>query len=400
MLIFKTHLSVLATNRWWFGLGNPVRFAVVVSLLLFSTLLIAATPQVNRSCDDREKREDTPCRWLVEKRVSNLEVRFGYIDRTGHLAIPMKYEMAYPFQNGLAAVMEAGAWKFIDPSGKIIFAAPVGTNDFGHYSDGLVAVHIGGKVSFERVDGGEWYYANADGKCAFDWKITSSYDSPLQIFSEGRAGVRTGDKWGIINRAGETIVPPRYEMVLPFTNGMAAVKEKGKWGFIDQNGQLAIPTLLSYASPFSEGLAGVSLGKGLLFIEKSGARVFQLPDPAGPVGSFSEGLAAALLPEEGAVRIGLRCVECKADLKALSYGDTCPKCGAAIEPRALWGYVDRTGKRIVSPRFSAALPFKDHLAAVREGEEADARWGFIDGNGSLVIPCRFREKHWKSTSGG
>ena len=371
--------------------GERLRFSAAISFFFILTRLIAAAPPTTESSIAPDNRDGFTSRWLVEKRVSNSEVRYGYVDRRGHLAIPLKYQGAYSFQDGLAAVLDSDKWQFIDTDGRIIFKTPAGTNDFGHFSDGLVAVHVGGKVGFQRVDGGEWYYVDAHGNCAFARKFTAAYDSPLHAFSEGLAGVRTGEKWGIIDRAGSEIVPPRYEMILPFTNGMAAVKEKGKWGFIDKDGHVAIPILFNSASPFSEGLTGVNMGKGLVFIDKSGAPVLQVSESPSLMGSFSEGLAAILLPEEGPVRLGFQCVECQTDLSGLSYGDKCRHCGAVIEPRVMWGYVDHAGKRIVPPRFSAAFPFKNHLAAVRQGEEADARWGFIDRNGTVQIPCTFLE---------
>jgi hypothetical protein len=46
-----------------------------------------------------------------------------------------------------------------------------------------------------------------------------------------------------------------------------------------------------------------------------------------------------------------------------------------------WGYVDRTGKVIVSPRFEAAGRFSEGLAPVR----ANARLGYADATGAVVL---------------
>jgi len=51
-----------------------------------------------------------------------------------------------------------------------------------------------------------------------------------------------------------------------------------------------------------------------------------------------------------------------------------------------WGFIDNRGKTLIAPRFEAALPFSEDLAAVKR----EGRWGYIDRNGSEVIPIRYR----------
>jgi hypothetical protein len=51
-----------------------------------------------------------------------------------------------------------------------------------------------------------------------------------------------------------------------------------------------------------------------------------------------------------------------------------------------WGFIDSRGKTVIAPRFEAALPFSEDLAAVKR----EGRWGYIDRNGSEVIPIRYR----------
>jgi hypothetical protein len=46
-----------------------------------------------------------------------------------------------------------------------------------------------------------------------------------------------------------------------------------------------------------------------------------------------------------------------------------------------WGYVDRSGQIVVSPRFDAAGPFSEGLAPVRSGET----FGYIDPTGRMVL---------------
>jgi hypothetical protein len=50
-----------------------------------------------------------------------------------------------------------------------------------------------------------------------------------------------------------------------------------------------------------------------------------------------------------------------------------------------WGYVDRTGKVVVAPRFDAAGRFSEGLAPVRLGRQL----GYADATGALVLAPEF-----------
>jgi hypothetical protein len=52
-----------------------------------------------------------------------------------------------------------------------------------------------------------------------------------------------------------------------------------------------------------------------------------------------------------------------------------------------WGFIDNRGKIVIAPRFEAALPFSEGLAAVKR----EGRWGYIDRNGAEVIPIRYQK---------
>ncbi|MBU4233777.1 MAG: WG repeat-containing protein [Proteobacteria bacterium] len=55
--------------------------------------------------------------------------------------------------------------------------------------------------------------------------------------------------------------------------------------------------------------------------------------------------------------------------------------------RRNWGYRDATGKWVIPPRFTFALPFSEGLAAVQDGKVG--KYGFIDKTGKMVIPPRY-----------
>lgn len=56
-----------------------------------------------------------------------------------------------------------------------------------------------------------------------------------------------------------------------------------------------------------------------------------------------------------------------------------------IEQHQKWGYIDRSGKVVVEPRFEFAGEFAEGLAVVKE----DGKYGFIDQSGKFVIEPRY-----------
>jgi hypothetical protein len=60
------------------------------------------------------------------------------------------------------------------------------------------------------------------------------------------------------------------------------------------------------------------------------------------------------------------------------------------------GYIDRTGKVIIEPRFEHAYEFKDGLAPVKIDDE----WGFINPRGEFVIEPQFDWLYWDGFNEG
>jgi hypothetical protein len=80
-------------------------------------------------------------------------------------------------------------------------------------------------------------------------------------------------KWGLIDKTGKEIVPPKYDNAGGFKEGLAKVKLNGKWGFIDKTGKVIVPPKYDDAWSFSEGLAKVKLNGKWGFIDKTGKEI-------------------------------------------------------------------------------------------------------------------------------
>ena len=66
--------------------------------------------------------------------------------KTGKMVIPLKYDEAWYFREGLAAVKLNGKWGFVDKSGNE--AVPLKYDEVRLFSEGLAAVKLNGKWGF------------------------------------------------------------------------------------------------------------------------------------------------------------------------------------------------------------------------------------------------------------
>ena len=60
-----------------------------------------------------------------------------------------------------------------------------------------------------------------------------------------------------------------------------------------------------------------------------------------------------------------------------------------IQVNGKWGYIDRKGSVVVTPRFDAAAAFQEGLGCVRVGDEETGKYGFVDATGALAIEPSF-----------
>jgi len=149
-------------------------------------------------------------------------IYWGFIDRSGHLAIPVQFKWVHPFSEGLAAVRtQDNRVGFIDVSGKMTISARF--DNASSFSQGLAAVEV------EH----QWGYINQTGEVV----IEPDYEL-VDEFSEGLAAVQLGDRWGFIDRAGSVVIAPQFEAASSFRGGLARVKVNEQKYYIDRQGQV------------------------------------------------------------------------------------------------------------------------------------------------------------------
>ena len=146
------------------------------------------------------------------------------------IVLPLKYDVANAFKDGIALVCIQGKYGFINKTGKLVIPAEY---DYAYefYNSELAAVNKGG------VKGG--------------WNVQ-------------------GGKWGFINKSGKMIIPLQYDYANAFSEGLACVMTDKKAGFIDETGKLVIPMMFETMSSFQYGTAPATLNGKSIFIDKTG----------------------------------------------------------------------------------------------------------------------------------
>lgn len=215
-------------------------------------------------------------------------------------------------------------------------------------------------------------YINAQGKVV----IEPQFDDGERSF-EGIARVtkfKVG--YGYITNTGKWIARPQYEVALNFSEGLAAVCKDNKCGYLNKRGQVVIP--LQFA--FDHLTASEKYKTDL---DKDKAILFP------PVASFSEGLAVVVHPDKdlmfidksGKAVIGDKILKSLGVQQAASFSEGL----AAVTINERIGFIDKTGRLVITPKFSDVGKFMNGVTAAK----IDDTWGFIDKTGNFITEPQF-----------
>jgi WG containing repeat len=230
-----------------------------------------------------------------------------------------------------------------------------------------------------------------------------------------------GGKWGYIDRSGKLVIKPQFDGAHPFYDGIAKVMtgtrfEKEKWSYINTSGKPIFKDLsVNRLENFSEGLGAVCLYKqdeiGYLcgYMDKSGSWAIE-PKFYSSM-SFQDGLARTAARDRNS-KTGTRQVYIDKTGNEVIELSTIPTQNSNGFSEGLarfaisvpgkeylpQGFVDKTGKVVIEPKFEAAGDFSEGLAAVMffkppkviDYEKDDPyEAGFIDTTGKIVIKPQF-----------
>ena len=217
---------------------------------------------------------------------------------------------------------------------------------------------------------GKWGFINHYGYMViapqYDDVIGNSVTSEIIL-------VKQNDKVGYIDRTGNLICSPKfddihhYDDLEHFHNGYAAVCKYGKWGLIDKKGAYVVPPKYAWIEcGFDPDIVDdnwacfSTFNNKLVWIDKEGKVQLELDFSNRKIHSdrFHEGLLAV---------------------------------GEVVGEEEQWGFVDKTGKWVIPPQFGDAEDFENGRALVRmEKNGKTYAEGYIDKRGKWIGASPFR----------
>lgn len=210
---------------------------------------------------------------------------YGVLDKHGKVVVKPTYKHLDDFSHGLARALvddkKWGKWGYIDASGELIIPAKF---DLAYsFSDGLACVAQ--QVGEKRFEVG---YIDTKGNYALKLDHEMKVGPPCVYeevwgwrFSEGLACVRKGYLAGYIDKKGKFVIPPQFDSEHAFSGGLTFVCDfDGKMSFIDKTGKPVFRVPGYHAEDFVGPLAKVWNGKGdkLGYIDKTGKYVWPPTD--------------------------------------------------------------------------------------------------------------------------
>ncbi len=163
-------------------------------------------------------------------------------------------------------------------------------------------------------------------------------------FREGLAkvGSSSDGPFGYIDTCGNLVIQMEFDEAEPFSEGYAQIKIGDNWGFINRKGKIVVSPQYEETFPFSEGVAAVKVRNGKWgFVNCRGEYV--IPPQYSSVGSFSEGLASA----DG-------------------------------------GYISKDGKYKIKSQYIESYMFKEGRALVSYPELSTRQLAIIDTDGNII----------------
>lgn len=310
--------------------------------------------------------------------VRNNEGKCGFIDKERNIRIPFIFENALGFSEGLAAVKNSkGEWGYINKDGEMVIA-------YKQYK--WVDKFYNGRAVFEATNG--FGVIDNKGKTiippSFDWVPFG-----CGHYHEGILELLKKDQWKVacydIN--GVLIIPPSYYIIGDFNQGLAAVNLGNGFGFIDKNGNIKLDGY-DMTSPFYERLALVLKDKQEMFIDKTGAVQFVVPENMHCSDRFSEGLVHATYTDKETIyehvylnkkgEVSLRFKYDNEDsFKSDSYFAFHDGM-ARVFIKNYWGYINTSGELKIYKLFDFAYDFNDGYALVKKS----GKHILIDKNGN------------------
>ncbi len=226
-----------------------------------------------------------------------------------------------------------------------------------------------------------------------DWRITPRYEH-LDRFFEGYAAYRHNGKTGFLNAAGTPVLKPVLEDARRFREGFAVVRTLHGCGYINAKMKPVVPPVFAVARSLHQGLGVVAIDA-----PRTGGRsahaLEQISDT--PLAQLVDATVLAR-PQDDTLTRPTRLWGCIDKSGRLAWLDRSGQIEemrdfgndlAPVRVGGKWGFLSRTFKIAVAPRWDDARPFVRGYAAVRLGDH----WGYLNASGHVAIEPQWDEAY-------
>lgn len=334
--------------------------------------------------------------------VQNADELWGYIDTSGHWAIPPIYDDVTLFTEGSAVVYRHDSCYYIDKENKRLFSRIF--SEATGYKNGVALV----KTNEHTL------LINRSGQ-----SIQEAFDE-INEPSENLYIVKKNQLYGAINSKGQMVIPCVYKKLGDFkngyayyfsdkyglidasnhayqdnwdwisnvdSNGIAIVKQNGLFGILVAPSDLILKPTFSFITPCTQNVFLVVKNGKYGFYDVLSKCFIQNPEfdykPEFDAEYYSNGKIFKLIKDDDIAIIDLN------GRVSIDYGKFedvfFAKCDMIrILKKGKYGFVDRKLKTIIPPEFDEASDFHQDLAIVRKKDMSS----ILDKSGKNIFNCK------------
>ncbi|MCX6351174.1 MAG: WG repeat-containing protein, partial [Bacteroidetes bacterium] len=194
--------------------------------------------------------------------------KYGFVNMSGTVVIPITYTEAGDFGEGLAAVKVGEVWGAVDKSNKIVIK-PQFADQF-RFKKGMATVSKPNKPGTDVIDKTGRTIFHTD----YNFVFFNSFIDGVEPVSNDK------EKFGLINKLGKLVLDCKYEDIKPFSEGLAVYKGGLAYGYLDKTGKVIVQNKYTDAVSFTNGLGMVKIQRKIAYVDKTGKEVV-------PIGAYT-----------------------------------------------------------------------------------------------------------------
>ena len=209
--------------------------------------------------------------------------------------------------------------------------------------------------------------------------IEPKYDLLEALENPEYVKAAVGDDFGVLNVNGKVVVPIEYDYVGKMSDDMIVVSKEGHFGCFDKDGNLAVPLEYDEIREYVGGMARFRYKGKFGFISKNGE--IPVAPFSDDVENFAENYTLVTIKN----KVGF--VSLQGDWLVVPMYDSGGSFSAGyayLSQAGKYGYIDISGEFVIPMEYSHATDFDpvSGLACVAKS----GMWGVIDKKGQIIVP--------------